>query len=297
MRRCPPTIAVPLIGLGVLAPAAGADPEMRVAVTPPVLSFPGASGLTYRIDISTGDAPERFALELAPRLLPDGGAGLTPASEPRLTGAGAIPSQGLAIGIPGCSPARNRFHGYEPQTTTVDLAIPERTTTTLVADYRVGAFTPWPGANVGLRIRALRRLTDGTQGTLSAPAVRLRSPQPRLDLRRRSGVRLRLFTSPRSDSTAGNRRPARIARGRRVLIRGDTWPRLRNVRVRLAAVYPGSARLRTIATVRTDRRGRFRYRRWRPRRLGGYELWVFYPRQRERFLSDHRCPRGFRLVE
>jgi hypothetical protein len=111
------------------------------------------------------------------------------------------------------------------------------------------------------------------------------SPDPQLDLRR-SGVRLRLSTSPRSDPTASRRRPATIERDRRIVIRGSTWPRLRKVDIRLSAVLPGSSRLRTIAHVRTDRRGRFRYRSWRPRRLGRYELWAFYSSQRKRTVSD-----------
>jgi hypothetical protein len=179
--------------------------------------------------------------------------------------------------------------------TSLDLAIPAGATTALVARYATGAFTPWPGARVAVRIRARRRLSDGTPGTLSSAGWAVPSPAPRLDLRR-SGVRLRLSTSPHSDPTAGGRRLAAIRRGRRIVIRGSTSPRLAHVHIRLAAVRPASSRLRTVARVRTGRHGRFRYRGWRPRRLGRYELWVFYPRQRADTVSDHRCPRGFKLV-
>jgi hypothetical protein len=63
-----------LLAGGALAVPASADPHLSVAVDPPSLSFPGATSLTYRVQISTGDAPERFSVELSPGRLPDGGA-------------------------------------------------------------------------------------------------------------------------------------------------------------------------------------------------------------------------------
>jgi hypothetical protein len=292
------TATVAITALAILAGLPGpasADPRLDVSLAPATLSFPGASEVTYRVRIETGAAPERFSIELSPRPLPDGGAALVPIGEPAFEGPGSILGGSIGVAIPACAPSQNRFHGYERRINTVDVDVPPAATTALVLRYESGAFTPWPGASVGVRVRIARRLTDGSRGTLRSAGWTVPSPAPRLELHR-SGVRLRLRTSPHSDSTAGAGRPTTIERGRPIDIRGATWPRLARVRIRLAAREPGAAHLRTIAVVRTDRHGRFRHRGWRPQRRGHYELWAFYRRQRVGTVSDHRCPRGFELV-
>lgn len=274
--------------------SAAADPAIRVELSPAALSFPDAGRLEYRIEIKTGAAVERFSLELRVPLLPDGGAGLEPIGLPILDGPGVVTGGSTGVATPGCSPTHNVFHGYEPITNRVDLLVPANKSTSLVASYRSGAFTPWPGADVGVRIRTLRRLTNGEAGTLTVPERGVPSPEPRLVLER-SGVRLALWTRPHSDSSITGR-ASRIAHGRSITVAGSTWPRLRHERVRLAVIAPGSARLETLGWVRTNRHGRFRYRGWRPRALGRYQLWVFSTGRDRRYVADHRCPRGFRLV-
>jgi hypothetical protein len=280
--------------LALTAPA-HADPRMSVTLDPVSLRLPGAASMTYRVAITTTDTAERFAVQFAADTLPDGGAAMAPVGDPALTGPGRVLGGSAGTATPACSPTHNRFHGYEPETTTVDVEIPSHTATVLVARYAVGAFTPWPGAPLGVAVQARRRLSDGSRGTLSRARRRLRVPRPQLELRR-TGVRLRLWTRPRSDPTAAASHGARIRRGRAIVVHGSTRPALAHVRIRLAVVRPGSSRLRTLARVRTDRRGRFRYGAWRPRRLGRYELWAFYASQRRDTVSDHRCPRGLRVI-
>lgn len=211
-----------------------------------------------------------------------------------LDGSGVVTGRSIRVALPGCSPTHNLFHGYEPVTAQVDLVVPANTRTALVASYRAGAFTPWPGASIGVRVRALRRLSNGRVGTLSVAERDVPTPKPRLRLQR-SGVRLALWTRPHSDSTI-NGRASRTVRGRPITVAGSTWPHLSKERIRLAVVAPRSSRLQTLARVRTDSRGRFRYRGWRPRALGRYQLWAFYAGHEGRFVPDHRCPRGFTLV-
>ena len=96
-------LVVAALATTIVAPAR-ADPRMSVAVDPPVLAFPGGGSVTYRVAISTGGTAERFAVELAPDTLPDGGAGLAPAGQPALDGPGEVLGGGIGIATPACSP-------------------------------------------------------------------------------------------------------------------------------------------------------------------------------------------------
>jgi hypothetical protein len=84
----------------------------------------------------------------------------------------------------------------------------------------------------------------------------------------------------------GERRRGRTERalhGQRMVLRYDYLP------------LRGRSRHRTLAPVRIDRRGRFRYRNWRPRRRGSYRLYALYrPRSASR-VRDVSCSRGFAL--
>lgn len=107
-------------------------------------------------------------------------------------------------------------------------------------------------------------------------------------------MRIDLYTHPRSAPSILER--ARTIRRRTIRIFGRTSPRAVGKPLLLAYIGPGTnGRLRRISTVRVDRRGRFRYDGWRPRRLGTYELWAFLGRIPD-LAPAHRCPRTFELV-
>jgi hypothetical protein len=265
-----------------------------VSAEPSSVTFPGTREVAYRTVVITRETTERFSLEFAPALLPDGGAALSPAGPATVAGSGRILGGAIGVATPACSPSRNRFHGYEPQLLRVDVVVPPDSTSEIVVPYRFGAFAPWPGAPVGVQVRARRRLSDGSDGTLGVTEQRLTVPRVGV-ARRRSGVRIDLWTWPGSDPAAAERRPKTIRSGTSLRVVGAIRPSLRGVRIRLAYVGPRSSRLRTIAHVRTNGRGRFQYRAWRLHARGRYELWAFSPRHGQRILPDYRCPRGFQV--
>jgi hypothetical protein len=272
-----------LAGLALVCCAA-ADPTFGLGLDQPAATeFPGNSTLTYVFTARAGSEDERFHIRASTPLLRDGGSPLGGPAEATVDPPFEFLGRGHQIAHPFCSAKANRFHGYEPSVEQWLVGLPAGAAGTLRMTYRVGAFNPWPRADLRLRVRVDSSMGPEEQGTLSQ-AYELVSPAPRVRLRR-SGVRIRLSV-----------RPAARRAGRPLRVRGTTWPELRRQRVALRYFGPGAQRrLRTLAFVRTDRAGRFRYR-WTPATSGRYELWAFYRSQRRGYVSDHACPRLLRVV-
>ncbi len=130
-------------------------------------------------------------------------------------------------------------------------------------------------------------IEPGIEGTLVPERQVIRSPEAKL--RGPVGVHIKLIANPslkRSDDPE-------LASGEVIRLRGSTTPPARSQRISLRYTGPGTGgQLVRLASVETDRRGRFRYH-WRPKRLGSYELWAFYRRQQRNRTSDHICPALF----
>ena len=283
---------------------AAAAVTFKTAAFPSTFAYPAAVELRYRIEMTTGPGSERFGLTFAaPRYGRIG---------PRAEGSPIEPEEGdgrfsfagpgslgdlyrLGRGTPACSPRMNLYHGYEPTAQTVDVSLPPNSTSVLTARYRTGGFAPWPGLTFAPTVIAETRLLNGTRGTLRRRQV-VSVPSPRLKANR-TGVRIEFFTTPRSSPSPGYVNVETIERGQPISVYGHIEPRMPRQRVLLRYFEPGARRLRTLAVVRTSRRGHFRFRGWRPRKRGSYELWAFYPRQRQSLLSDHACPREFVVRE
>jgi hypothetical protein len=111
---------------------------------------------------------------------------------------------------------------------------------------------------------------------------------------------IRFKTKPASAPWIGAA-PTRIHRGREILVRGSTLPVANDQVVRLLVARPGAQKARsgmkTLAKVRTNRRGRFFYKGWTPKRLGTYAVAVTYKSQRRTLASDFACSRFFKLVK
>jgi hypothetical protein len=167
------------------------------------------------------------------------------------------------------------------------VTLPPRSTSTLVARFLM--------AGPPLRrtdYRATFAVGGGGDDTLVGDQE-IRSDSPRV--RPPFGTHITLSTRPRTPYFPGARR---LRRGQAIEIRGRTERSLRGQRMVLRYRYNpprGRTRQRTLARVRIDRRGRFRYRDWRPRRRGSYRLFARYrPRSASR-VRDESCSRGFAL--
>jgi hypothetical protein len=106
------------------------------------------------------------------------------------------------------------------------------------------------------------------------------------------GAYVRLSTRPGTPYFPGRRR---FKPGQAIDIRGRTERSLRGQAIRLRYTYlppRGASRQRTLARVRIDRRGRFRYRSWRTSASGSYRLYAVYRPRSRTGTPDQSCSRG-----
>ena len=186
-------------------------------------------------------------------------------------------------------------HGAEVRVVTQDVTAPANTTSILEFSYRPArAVAPFRRQNLRLSVHASNRLVGAAavRGTLRR-AIAVRSRQP---LRRgRSGVRIRLVADRSTGAGGFGQRLPSYRRGTSLRVSGNTKPRLRNqvLIVRRAAPPKKGSRQPTIRNeqIKTDRRGRFRYR-WDPSRVGAHQLSIHYRRQRGNVTNDRTCPIG-----
>lgn len=278
------------IGTGVAALALAAAPAdasltFHSSVTPTLVTFPGEQEIAYRLEISnTGTQPvAEFAVRLEVPVYGDVASGRSAEGSPislkevQATDGLVVRERTDIFGYAPCSPSGGRAavpgpHGYEAHNVELELALPDGLTGALIATYQTGLSAPWPSTPHIPRALLLRGpdMQDGAPVEIQPPAYRFSG---------RTGVRIDLRLGKLAASP-----------GERVRIRGSTRPRVRRQRLRLRVLRPDARRLRTLAVVRTDRRGRFRYADWRPRRRGTHEVWAFYRTQSPRLTDDWACP-------
>lgn len=276
---------------------AHATAQVQAQTLTPAFSYPGVRHLTFSLRMSAGETPERFGLRIeTPRYgsksRPEGSP-IGPEREPGglflSDGPGSVRLNAVATATPLCS-SRKRFHGYEPSTHFFRVDLPARSVTTLTVRYVTGGFAPWPDLSYAPSFV----MSPGNDGSPS-PERSVKPRNPSLSTTR-TGVRIRLKTTPRSSPTPEH--PIRtIARGRAVIVSGRTEPPLRGARLALKYSGPGGRVMRTLARVPVDAKGRFRFDGWRPRRRGGYEVWALYRRSVAfpEVLSDYSCENYFEL--
>jgi hypothetical protein len=288
-------------------------------MTPGEIHFPRTRIVTYRLQLITGNAPERLLVIAAPpsysgppfprsfdelirqrrnelrellrhRLpLLACGSPIEPVGGLEIAGAGkriSDPLFPMPPDIPAVfSPNRPCERGYPIDRRAVALQLPPQAAATVTGRYRTGRSAPWPGTDYRLTFLVFPLWNGGRSQTTHAPRGRryllARPIQPRLT--GTSGVKITLRTSPE----------LRVRRGREVRVFGRTDPPVRRQWMRLsfraAPEWTGPiGPTKLLAQVRTDAEGRFDYR-WRPGYGLNYELWATYRRQRTWLTSDESC--------
>lgn len=269
---------------------------VRVVSAPTMFNYRSSELIRYKLAIETGPTSERFALAIEPPLFPDGGTPFLPVSYPDdfTVESPAIVNAGVeSFAATVCAPSGVRsVHGVDPKRTKLDITVPANSTSTVTAAFRPWrAHAPFPGMQIRPVFEFGNELPGGATGTLDTELA-VRPPVPRLASR--TGVAITVRTSP-SAPTVNTKRARKIRVGRTIRVAGSTRPRLRAQRMLLQVLSTRQSRLRTVATARTDRRGRFSFR-WKPRVAAVYELHVAYRRQQRDVTSDYACPKLFRVL-
>lgn len=283
-----------------MAASGGSDGGLSVSVTHAPSSFDRLRAATkrYELTLTTGPEDERFSVFVEPPLFPDGGSPLYPiAPGIELVGPAQITGGVNIFSHVVCSPAFNVVHGAEPMRQGIDVIAPANSSSLLRLSFGVWRRdAPFRGMAVRPKVTFSDRLENsepGATGTIGADQVVL-PEAPRLI--GPTGVRISFTTRPWTPLTNPKRAPT-LRPGRTITVSGRTEPALKRQVVSLRTVGPGQGRpkLRLLARVRTDRRGRFRYE-WSPRRPGIHQLFAFYRRQRRGVTSDRACPRYVRIA-
>jgi hypothetical protein len=286
--------AAVLVLAGASAPPARAAVAFEATVQPSEISFLETRELSYRLRMTTGEREERFRVRVEqprwdplPTRGPDGFP-VVPDCFRRplgLEGVGRLANIVCIHGDPGPRSVCRRGSGFWELSGEVTL--PPHSTSTLVARF----LTSGPPLR-RTDYRATFAVGGGEEDTLVGDQE-IRPDAPRV--RPPFGTHITLSTRPRTPYYPAVRR---FRRGQAIDIRGRTERALHGQRMVLRYDYlplRGRSRHRTLAPVRIDRRGRFRYRNWRPRRRGSYRLYALYrPRSASR-VRDVSCSRGFAL--
>lgn len=297
--------ACALVGL-FLAPAASA--EVRITGTNVSAATLGAGdrSVIYYLDLrNDGNGEAAFSVRMTPPAFAtrggrDEGESIDGPRQLALQGAGRLGQlvQDPKFAQP-CSDRDSAFHGYSTGPASVDMLLPAGSATTLAVRYATGRRAPWADTDFRLRFTVQPRLVGtyelgqpffGLAATVTTPSqITTTGPRPGGKL----AAHLLLATSPQG--TWGEARaPRRVRRGQRVAISGRVLPAVARKRVVLQARRPGGA-LRTLATVRTDTRGRFRGS-WTAAGSGTVELWARYPTQSGDLRADGTsCPLRLRV--
>jgi hypothetical protein len=277
----------------------GAVVSGSATVDPAEWTFPATKQATFRLGLRNDGAPQSFAIEMNPSFYAYDAAGRVLEGSPlgptlSIANEGQL-SFGLLgrseIGLPGCSPRENRYHGYEHEKSVVDVSMPADSVGTLVVRREWGEHAPWPGSDLRLAFRLSNDLVGPGTGTLD----REQDVLPPAPVRRGpTGVRIRFETRPASRDP-GPAAPPEIAAGTPIAVTGTTDPPLAGARIALRFYGPENDRTRTtLAVVETDDAGHFGVAGWRPAAAGEYELWAFYSADRPGVVDDYACPRTFR---
>lgn len=198
-----------------------------------------------------------------------------------------------------CSDRDSAFHGYATGPASVDMLLPASSATTLAVRYAAGRRAPWADSDFRLKFSIQPKLVGtyqegqiffGRAATVGGTST-TRSSGPRAA--GALGAHLLLKTSPTGVWGEG-KTPRSIKYKSRVKLSGRLLPAENKRRIDLQVRKPGGA-LRTVASVRTDKRGRFRGS-WRATTRGIVEFWARYPRQSSDLRADSTsCPIRLRV--
>lgn len=198
-----------------------------------------------------------------------------------------------------CSDRDSAFHGYATGPASVDVLLPASSATTLAVRYAAGRRAPWADSDFRLKFSIQPKLIGtyqegqvffGRSATVGGTST-TRSSGPRAA--GAIGAHLLLKTVP-GGVWGESATPRSVKYRSRVAITGRLLPAQAKRRVDLQVRKPGGA-LRTISSVRTDKKGRFRGS-WRATTRGVVEFWARYPRQSGDLRPDSTsCPIRLRV--
>lgn len=284
-RRTAPWLAGTAIALAASA-IAGAqeptDPSFSMTASPTRVRTPDAPQLVYRLRVQTGSEAERFTVDIRPPLFRTRlGAGdnvrregstIDPDGPIELEGPGTLTPIGEGRALIACSPSTGlAAHGHEPRYPRVVVDLPARSTSFVVARYRVGDLRLWPGSDLRLTMR-VNRTTGGYGAATLAEGVEVRSPS--VTHTGSVAPKIELWSRPQS-SPGVYTRLRRLTAGSRLLLSGRVTPARAGRRVSLWMIRHGEGeRPRRLATVSTNATGHLRQQTRVPLRAGSYELWA-----------------------
>jgi hypothetical protein len=298
-------LLVALLASLAAAPAATADVTVSGTLTTPDRLTAATDQVLYYLQLHAGATEERFSVRLTPPAFAtsggrDEGETVDGPLAVALQGPGTLGEQVVdgRFAAP-CSAGADRLHGYATGAATVDVLLPPNAGTTLAVRYRTGRSRPWVDTDARLTF-AVRPALAGTYTAPSPFAAGPTAVTPRTvrtagpAVGGRLAAHVVLGSSPAGTVGPVDRAAKRIGRRTGVRVTGRVLPAVADRRVVLTWTRNGGA-AHALATVRTDRRGRFAAPRWAPGRSGDYEVWARYPTQAGSLAGDGTsCPVRFR---
>ena len=182
----------------------------------------------------------------------------------------------------GCAPTLLP-HGGSAGDRTLEVALAAGGQATVSMAFRAPERPLWPGVDYRVEARA-EPIPEGyglTEPVITrASQIRMRGPH---------GTRISLSSEPQGGVLPVSP-PGVVPLRQPVLLRGRTHPPLRRRLLTVRVANAAHPEYRKVGSARTDRRGRFRYNRWTPRRTGSHLVTVTSPAVRPRTLADYVCP-------
>ena len=258
----------------------GGGATVAVQGSPTNLRYPDRLKFTLTITITTGDQAQKVWIdERAPGWNDPAILGSSIDFGPvSLRGPGQLSFTSVDYSLTAGACIRGALGGLRG----IGVSLPPRATTVLVQPIFAATARPWRG--VGYTPRLSARLGTGSAIPLAVPAITMTG---------RRGVHILLRAAPPLQ-----RRPLRP--GRPIVIAGATRPALPNARIHVSVRQFGKTGTltRRLGAVRTDRRGRFRLKAWRPRRLGVFQVVARYvrPRGTRGVRGDSTCGLSFTVA-
>ena len=246
---------------------------MLHAPPPPAVTIQ-ATGATLRFHVSSGGRARTLRVFFRVPAWPERGIAGSPLGfhQPRLHGPGRL---GVSSAVADYAFGACVRGGLDSQVVGFDVRLRANASTTVVE--RVFATRPrWPGTRYQPRILAawgrgpVRRLTV-----------------PRLHVRVRDGVHIRLSSDPPLDQAKFGAAGPFLPFGQAVVVRGSTRPVIRRAPVHLSALRAAGPAV-PLGDVMTDASGRFAAAPWRPP-VGMYMVRARY----EGRLADSACDLRF----
>jgi hypothetical protein len=299
--------AVVLLATLLVADRAQGFAEIQLT-GPTAISLGAPQLLTYRATFAAGANEHRFVAQVSAPEIPEGGASMLLADAHIVSGSGGViepviqsASRRSCSSIPG-----QERHGYPNSGVTAHVELAPSSHITIEYVFRTGDFPIRPGDSFSPRLIFPFAVSDSSPpfGGVTFPAPVPSGAQ---------GVYIKLGTRPGGSAAFPDpgfpglpqlgptpllhSPPVQIRRGRPITIVGGTTPRLVRQKIRVINTSPGHSEVRTLARVRTDKKGKFRVADWMPKTLGPYEISATYRSQRPNRLSDFAaCSKRIVLV-